>query len=183
MNTFAQFGWWGLFSWLPPYLVLPPEQGGRGLTGWGSTQFLIVLNLAGMLPGYFSYGFIADRLGRKRTFALYFFTAAVLVLIYSLQHDPFWIFCLGIPVAFFGTGFFSGSGLVASEIFPTAVRTRALGFTYNGARLLSAFAPYTIGVAGKRYGLDVAFLLCAVSFLGAGVAARALPETRGVNLE
>jgi MFS family permease len=183
MNMFALFGWWGLFSWLPPYLVLPPEQGGRGLTSWGSTQFLIVLNLAGMLPGYFAFGFLADRIGRKRTFALYLFGAAALVLLYALQRDPFWVFWLGIPVAFCGTGFFSGSGLVASEIFPTAVRSRALGFTYNGARLLSALAPYTIGVAGKKYGLDMAFVLCAIAFLAAGIASRALPETRGVNLE
>ena len=29
-NFFALFAWWGLFTWLPPYLSLPVEQGGRG---------------------------------------------------------------------------------------------------------------------------------------------------------
>jgi hypothetical protein len=28
MNTFGMFGWWGLFTWIPPYLSLPVEQGG-----------------------------------------------------------------------------------------------------------------------------------------------------------
>ncbi|HEY2418427.1 MAG TPA: MFS transporter, partial [Steroidobacteraceae bacterium] len=29
MNTFGMFGWWGLFTWIPAYLVLPAAQGGR----------------------------------------------------------------------------------------------------------------------------------------------------------
>jgi len=30
LNFFGLFGWWGLFSWIPPYLSLPVGQGGRG---------------------------------------------------------------------------------------------------------------------------------------------------------
>ena len=28
LNFFGLFGWWGLFSWIPPYLSLPVERGG-----------------------------------------------------------------------------------------------------------------------------------------------------------
>src|SRR5947209_13183555 len=30
MNFFGMFAWWGLFTWMPPYLSLPVAQGGRG---------------------------------------------------------------------------------------------------------------------------------------------------------
>jgi MFS family permease len=90
---------------------------------------------------------------------------------------------LGAMVAFFGTGFFSGSGIVGSEIFPTRLRARALGFTYNGARTLSALAPFVIGRVGQAKGLGWAFYLCAASFLLATLMAALLPETKGKQLD
>ena len=52
MNFFGMFAWWGLFTWIPPYLSLPVEQGGRGFGVMGTTTLLVVLNLTGMFPGY-----------------------------------------------------------------------------------------------------------------------------------
>ncbi len=75
---------------------------------------------------------------------------------------------LGTLLAFFGTGFFSGSGIIGSEIFPTAVRARALGFTYNGARTMSSIAPFVIGRVGQTKGLSWAFYLCG-AVVSAGV--------------
>src|SRR5437016_8561406 len=62
MNLFGLFAWWGLFSWMPPYLTLPVERGGRGFGMMGTTTLLVILNLAGMFPGYLCYGWVADRL-------------------------------------------------------------------------------------------------------------------------
>jgi len=90
---------------------------------------------------------------------------------------------IGTVVAFFGTGFFSGSGIIGSEIFPTSVRARALGFTYNGARTMSSVAPYVIGRVGQAKGLSWAFYLCGLSFLLACMVATQLPETKGKQLE
>jgi MFS family permease len=90
---------------------------------------------------------------------------------------------LGTLVAFFGTGFFSGSGILGSEIFPTRVRARALGFTYNGARAMSSIAPWVIGSVGQVRGLSWAFYLCAASFGVACLVATQLPETLGRELE
>src|SRR5579862_152842 len=71
MNFFGLFGWWGLFSWIPPYLSLPVEQGGRGFGLMGTTALLLFLTLAGMFPGYLSFGWVADRLGRRKSFVVY----------------------------------------------------------------------------------------------------------------
>ncbi|MGB8011295.1 MAG: MFS transporter [Terriglobales bacterium] len=183
LNFFGLFGWWGLFSWIPPYLSLPVERGGRGFGIMGTATLLIVLNLFGMFPGYLSFGWVADQLGRRKSFVLYLFAAAVLVPVYALARSQAAVLVLGAVVAFFGTGFFSGSGLIGSEIFPTRLRARALGFTYNGARALSCVAPWIIGWAGQNKGLSWAFYLCAAAFFLASVMATQLPETKGKSLE
>jgi len=149
----------------------------------GSTTLLVALNLLGMFPGYVSFGWVADRFGRRTSFVAYTFLAAILVPLYAMARQPWVLLTIGTVTAFFGTGFFSGSGILASEIFPTQVRARALGFTYNGARTMSSIAPFVIGRVGQVKGLDWAFYLCAVSFLLASAAAAQLPETRGKRLE
>src|SRR2546430_2620506 len=171
VNFFGMFAWWGLFTWIPPYLSLPVSQGGRGFGVMGTTTLLIVLNLAGMFPGYASFGWVADRLGRRKSFIVYTFMASLLVPLYAIARQPAALLVLGTVVAFFGTGFFSGSGIIGSEIFPTAVRARALGFTYNGARTMSCIAPYVIGRVGQAKGLGWAAYLCAISFLFASLVA------------
>ncbi len=187
LNVFGLFAWWGLFSWMPPYLTTAVDKGGRGFGLMSTTKLLVTLNLIGMFPGYLCFGWIADRLGRRRSLALFTLCAALLIPLYAAARAQWLILILGAMVGFFGTGFFSGSGLVGSEIFPTKVRARALGFTYNGARAISAAAPYTIGwVAdklGPARGLGWAFLICAVAFLLASLMAMQLPETRGKELE
>ena len=182
LNLFGLFGWWGLFTWIPPYLSIPVSQGGRGFGVLSTTGLLLTLNLLGMLPGYLLFGPTADHLGRKGAFVLYLGAAGVLVPLYSLARSPQALMVMGIVVAFFGTGFFSGSGLIASELFPTAIRARALGVTYNGARMLSAVAPFVIGSFGQKHGLDAAFYLCAGAFLLAALSVLPLPETRGREL-
>jgi MFS family permease len=183
MNFFGMFAWWGLFTWIPPYLSLPVEQGGRGFGIMGTTTLLVVLNLAGMFPGYASFGWVADYMGRRKSFLVYTLMAALVVPVYAMARAPWAVMILGTVLAFFGTGFFSGSAIIGSEIFPTSVRARALGFTYNGARTMSSIAPFVIGRVGQAKGLSWAFYLCGGSFLLACLVATQLPETKGKRLE
>jgi MFS family permease len=182
-NFFAMFAWWGLFTWLPPYLSLPIEQGGRGFGVLGMTTLLVVLNLCGMFPGYASFGWVADHIGRRKAFLVYSLVAACLIPLYAAARSQGVLLVLGTLVAFFGTGIFSGSGIMGSEIFPTSVRARALGFTYNGARTMSSLAPLVIGRVGQTKGLSWAFYLCAAGYLLAALMTTQLPETRGKALE
>jgi MFS family permease len=182
-NFFGMFAWWGLFTWLPPYLSLPVEQGGRGFGVMGMTTLMVGLNLCGMFPGYASFGWVADHLGRRRAFLVYSLLASGLIPLYAAARAQGALLVLGTLVAFFGTGIFSGSGIMGSEIFPTAVRARALGFTYNGARALSSVAPLVIGRVGQAKGLSWAFSLCAAGYLLAALMTTQLPETKGKKLE
>ncbi len=182
MNAGTMFAWWGLFTWIPSYLALPPAEGGWGMSIVKSATWIIIMQ-AGMWLGYVSFGFICDRLGRKPTYIFYLFAAAAFVLAYSRVRSAIGLLLLGPFLAFFGTGYFSGFGTITAEIFPTRIRASAQGFTYNIGRGLSALAPFTIGALARSRGLSMAFTLTAAFFLFSAAVAFALPETKGRELD
>jgi MFS family permease len=182
MNASAMFGYWGLFTWIPSYLMLPVSQGGRGLNLMKTTAWLVAMGIGKWL-GYALFGFFADSVGRKRSYATYLIIAAALVPIYGMSRSPMWLLILGPFVAFFGTGFFSGYAAIASEIFPTEIRATAMGLSYNVGRGFSAIAPLAVGAIATRYSFTAAFFLLAGAFFLAALLSLALPETKGKQLE
>lgn len=182
MNAFSMFGYWGLFTWIPGYLSLPPEKGGRGLSLITTTAFFLVM-CAGKWLGYALFGFFSDAFGRRRPYFLYLLIAAALVPVYGMTRSPFWLLVLGPFVAFFGTGYFSGYAAIVSELFPGEIRATAMGLSYNIGRGLSAAAPFAVGALAIRFGLGPAFFLLAGAFLAAALLSLALPETRGQQLD
>jgi MFS family permease len=180
-NAATMFAWWGLFTWIPAFLSLPVDKGGAGLDIVKTSTWIIFMQ-TGTWLGYVCFGFISDRIGRRVTYVSYIFTAAALVPVYASVRDPLILLLLGPLVGFFGTGHFSGFGAITAEIFPTVVRARAQGLTYNFGRGISALAPYIVGSIGAERGLGSAFLLTSGGFLLAGVVALRLPETLGREL-
>ncbi|MSO63286.1 MAG: MFS transporter [Acidobacteria bacterium] len=178
MNAATMFAWWGLNLWVPSYLSLPIAQGGIGLSTTTMSMFIVAMQV-GMWFGYVTFGFISDKFGRKPTYVTYLVLAAALVWAYGSTREPIYLLVLGPFVAFFGTGYFSGFGAVASEIFPTAIRATALGVTYNSGRLLSAAAPFVIGTLAQSQGFGLAFSITALAFLTAALLWLGIPETRG----
>lgn len=181
MNSCCLFAWWGLNAWVPAYLRLPVTQGGIGLSSTTMSLFVIAMQV-GMWFGYVSFGFIADAIGRKRTYVIYVLGAALLLPLYGVLRTPVALLLLGPFVAFFGTGYFSGLGAVVAELYPTAVRATAAGFCYNFGRIASAAAPYTIGSVAATSGFGVAFTITGAAFLLAAVMWIWIPETRNREL-
>jgi predicted MFS family arabinose efflux permease len=182
MNACAMFGYWGLFTWIPAYLSLPVEQGGRGLDLMKTTTWLLLMGV-GKWFGYVLFGFFADSVGRRRAYVTYLLVAAAIVPLYGMTRTPAWLLVLGPIVAFFGTGFFSGFSAITSELFPTEIRATAMGLSYNVGRGLSAAAPAVVGLLADRFGLGSAFFLQAAAFFAAALLALALPETKGRRLD
>lgn len=181
MNACTLFGWWGLNTWVPAYLSLPTSQGGIGL-GVRATSALVVAMQVGMWFGYVTFGFISDAVGRKRTYVVFLLCASVLLPLYGLTKSPMVLLALGPFVAFFGTGHFSGFGALTAEIYPTSIRARAQGFTYNIGRIASAAAPFVVGSLAATRGFGAAFLVTGASFLLAAIVWIWIPETLGRDL-
>jgi MFS family permease len=182
MNAFTLFAWWGMNTWVAARLSLPVAQGGLGFST-STMSNLILINQVGMWFGYVTFGYVSDAIGRKRTYVAYLLIASVLVPLYGVIDSPTALLALGPLVMFFGTGYFSGFGAVTAELYPTAIRARAQGFSYNLGRILSAAAPFTVGSLAAQRGFGPAFLLTGGAFLLAAVTWVAIPETKGRAIE
>jgi MFS family permease len=181
MNACCLFGWWGLNSWVPAYLNLPPERGGIGLSSATMSWFVIVMQV-GMWFGYVSFGYIADALTRKRAYILFVLMASVLLPLYGSLRDPLLLLVVGPLVAFFGTGYYSGFGAVIAELYPTSIRTTAAGVGYNVGRIASAAAPFTVGTLAETRGFGVAFAVMGAAFFLAALAWIGIPNTGNKEL-
>jgi len=182
MHACSGFAWWGLNLWIPAYLSLSVSQGGIGL----STQMmsgLMVAQYIGQWFGYVTFGYASDRYGRRVSSMVYLVAAAVAVLAYVATSDPLFLLFLGPLVALFGTGHLSGFAAISAELYPTAIRGRAQGFTYNVGRVASAVAPFTVGTLAQSRGFAAALSLTAVAFVVSAVMWIWIPETKGRALE
>jgi MFS family permease len=173
MNAATLFAWWGLFTWVPRFLSMPTTQGGRGLGIVSTSEWTIVMQI-GTFLGYVSFGYIADAWNRKYTYITYLIVAAALVPLFAFVRNPDALLIIGPLVGFFGTGYFSGFTVIASELFPTALRGSAMGFVYNIGRVLSAIAPWAIGRVSQNSGLGSALCITPFAFLLAALIASAL---------
>jgi MFS family permease len=180
-SAFVMFAYWGLFSWMPGFLAQPLDKGGAGL-GIVKASIWIIPMMIGALIGYVTFGFIADRIGRRPTFAAYLVISAILIWVFGNTRDATELMVLGPLVGFFGSGYFSVFGAFIAELFPTAARGAAVGFCYNAGRMLSALAPTLVGSLSTTYGLGGALAFLAIAFVGGAITIFFLPETRGREL-
>jgi len=185
LGSAIQFANWGLFFWLPTFLARPVAQGGAGMGIVGSLPWIIPVQL-GAYFGYLTFGFIADRIGRRRAFVLYTVAAAVLVPIYGqMARSPMILLLLGPLIGYFGYGYFSMFGGFVAELFPAAVRATGQGTTYNIGRMAGAVAPYTIGVIATQPGIGIGLALSITSafFLLSAALVFTLPDRSGQALD
>jgi MFS family permease len=173
--------YWFTYSWMPDYLYLE-----RHFSLTKSALWIIVTQLGGFL-GYFSFGYAADRWGRRPAFTIYTSLMALgLVMITIL-----WDYVVGYPLIIlgfmflvgFGTGFFGGFGPLFSEVFPTSVRNTATGSAFNLGRGVQFFTPVIIALIAQRYNLSAGIFLAAIFALATGIWIWTFPETKGRDLE
>ena len=173
---------WGVTSWLPAFLGSPVSEGGAGLTLTKSSLWLIVLQV-GAFFGYVSFGWIADRIGRRPAFTLFMIAATIVVPVFAFgARSTVTLLVIGPLVGYFAHGYFSLFGAMLAELFPTRIRASAQGFCYNAGRLVSAGAPYAIGAAATRYGLGFSIAADALFFALGAMLIWLLPETKGTEL-
>ena len=185
LGSAVQFAYWGVFFWLPAFLARPVEQGGAGMGVVGSLGWIIPVQI-GAYFGYLTFGFLADRFGRRRTFIAFMLIASLLVPIYGqMARSPMTLMLLGPVLGYFGHGYFSMFGSFIAELFPAAVRATGQGTSYNIGRMAGALAPYVIGALAGLPGIGIGLALASTSafFLTAAVLIFALPDRSGEELE
>lgn len=178
---------WTTNIWLPTILSLMVQK--DGISGAAAVPFvsrgIMVWSLGG-IAGYIAFGFIADLVGRRPTIILYSVgtIAAGLTLYLGLSSfEPYYPVVLPI-FGFFVFGIFSGFAIYLPELFPTHIRSTAIGFTTGTARVVTSFGPLVaglmVGAFGGRFNNVTAFMTC---FASLSIVAMFLgPETRHTGL-
>src|SRR5580704_13281889 len=187
LATSVLFAYWGLNTWLPGFLSAPKSQGGAGLNILDTSSWIFVMQFGAFL-GYVSFGWMADRFGRRPVFFLYVLAAAILTPIYGLTprwagaSSETWLLVLGPLIGFCGTGFFALFGAMLAELYPTSIRGTAQGFVYNFGRAASALSPFAVGAVADDQGIGAALALNSAFFLIGSVLVFTLPETKNTKL-
>ncbi|MCW5297726.1 MFS transporter [Herbaspirillum lusitanum] len=144
-------GWWAVSSWLTEYTrILSAAQGGQ--FHWDS--YVSLLYTAGAIVAYMASGFIADSIGRRWFLFLTFAgSLATTFLIYSYASTPMEILIFSPINGFFTLGCaFAWLAIYPSELFNTSVRSTAVSFVFNSARLLACLFPIAAGAMIKAFG-------------------------------
>jgi MFS family permease len=168
--------YWTCYIWLPKFLQNELQQ------PIGRSALWILTAQLGQLLGMMGFGLFADSFGRRRAFTVYsLLTAAALYPLAFHWHEllahPLWfwadLFTLGL-----GSGCTAGFGALLAELFPTQIRTFAMGTAYNCARGVQFLAPIVVGCVASEYGIAGALAIPLVLALATAAWVWTLPETR-----
>lgn len=169
----AHGGFHALFTWLPTYLSVE-----RGASVLGTGLYLAII-IAAFGLGCLVAGGLVDRLGRRRTVALYAAGCMALVVVYLLLPvGGTGLLLLGAPLGFCTAGIPASLAALFSELFPDGLRGTGMGFCYNAGRLASGLLPLGVGLLSEICGLGPAIGLSALGAYGLVLLAVALLPDR-----
>jgi MFS family permease len=172
------FGYYAIMIWMPSYLATSL---GFSLTKsalWTST---IVL---GMAFGIWTFGQVADRIGRKPIFIVFQIGSVIMVYLYAQVTDPHMLLWMGALMGMFVNGMMGGLGALMSEAYPTAARATAQNVLFNLGRAVGGLGPLAVGALAAKYSFNVAIaLLASIYVLDIIATVFLIPELRGKELE
>src|SRR6202012_5163544 len=97
------------------FLARPVAEGGAGMSLVNSAGWIVATQV-GAYFGFLSFGFIADGIGRRRTFVLFMVCAALLVPFYRAMAAHHTVLLLLSPVlGYIGNGYYSIFGSIIAE--------------------------------------------------------------------
>ena len=169
-NIFEAVGFYGFTNWVPTLLIR------EGIAVTQSLQYTFIIAIAAPFGPLFGAVF-ADRIERKWLLV----AAALGVGVFGIA---FGATTLALPLVLFGVLVTLSNNVMSflyhtyqSELYPTRIRARAVGFVYSWSRLSTVFSAFFIAFFLDRFGAAGVFgfiagcmLIAAVSIAVAGPA-------------
>lgn len=146
---------------------------------------IIFVGYAGGTVGHFVAGYLVDRIGRKWTCsAFYIFGAVTIFMLFQVRTEAgqyLWT----ILTVFGFTVATTATHVYASELFPTAIRATAYGWTTNlFGRITEVGTSFLVAAFVNTLGISTSVAIVSVGpILGALLVLRYAPETKGLTLE
>ena len=182
MSLTTTVGFWGISTWVPPFVGGIAAQSGLDPAKWSS--YAGMAYTFGSVMGYISLGFLADAYGRKPvTIAFFVFALLLTPVFFFWTRELELLLVLACVNGAFSNGQYTWMPVWLPELYPTRMRATALAFAFNGPRFVAFLGPLLAGTMIVQFGGygQAAMVLAAIYVVGI-VAAPFLPETVGKPL-
>jgi AAHS family cis,cis-muconate transporter-like MFS transporter len=162
-STFLQFGFYGVGTWLPTYIVTELGFDFKKMTGY------LVGTYTALIVGKILAGWLADRFGRRAVYIIGGLSTAIFLPILILYHTPANIIILLTIFGFLYGAQYGVNGTYMSESFPTHIRGTAVGGAYNIGRFGAAMAPIIIGIIAESHSIGFGLAMLGIAYALSGI--------------
>lgn len=177
MNFFQAIGFFGFGNWLPALLS------GKGATVTHSLLYAFFITLAYPLGSLICSRY-ADKLENKWQIVFSSLMTVVFGTLFAFMTNPVLMIICGFLITYSNAWLTFSYHAYQTEIFPTHIRARAVGFCYSFSRLSTVFSSILIGLilqyAGSQGVIAFIVLSMLIVMLSVGIYG---PKTRGMDLE
>ncbi len=174
---FQTYGYYGFAAWVPTLLIA------KGINITNSLEYAFIIAIAnpiGPLLGLL----VADRMERKWQICCSAIGIGAFGLLFANQTNPILLILFGVLVTLSNNWLSFSFHNYQAELFPTRIRSRAIGFTYAWSRLSAALSGLAIGFFLNVGGVVAVFQFIACAMLIVVITIGAFgPRTRGLSLE
>ena len=176
-NFFQTFGYYGFAAWVPTLLIA------KGIHVTTSLEYAFIIAIANPV-GPLLGTFIADKMERKWQIVCAAICIGVFGLLFAHMNGSVTLIVLGVIITLSNNWLSYSFHNYQAEVFPTRIRSRAVGFVYSWSRLSAALSGLAIGIFLGIGGVNavfgfIAFAMAVVVVVIGGFG----PATKGLALE
>jgi MFS transporter, putative metabolite:H+ symporter len=176
-NFFQTFGYYGFAAWVPTLLIA------KGINVTTSLQYAFIIAIANPI-GPLLCTVIADRMERKWQICCAAVGIGAFGMLFSRQTDASLLIVFGVLVTLCNNWLSYSFHNYQAEVFPTRIRSRAVGFVYSWSRLSAAFSGLAVGFFLNVGGVEAVFGFIAFAMVIVVVSIASFgPRTRNLALE
>jgi MFS transporter, putative metabolite:H+ symporter len=176
-NFFQTVGFYGFANWVPTLLA---SQGVTLTTSLLYSSIIAVSAPVGPLIGLL----IADKFERRTVIVISATAIVFCGLLFSQTANGMLLITLGVGLTLANNIMSYSYHTYQTELFPTSIRARAVGFVYSWSRFSAIFTSFFIAAMLRQFGTSGVFAFIALAMLiGITVIAFMGPPTRDLALE
>jgi MFS transporter, putative metabolite:H+ symporter len=177
-NIFQTFGYYGFANWVPTLLVR------QGVTVTTSLLYSFIIAIAAPIGPMIGL-LIADKLERRTAIVFCAGIITALGVLFSQISNAVFLIMIGVGLTLANNIMSYSFHAYQTELYPTSIRARAVGFVYSWSRLSAIFTSFFIAAVLKGFGTTGVFLsiggamlivMVAVGFLGPNTLDLALEQ-------
>ena len=177
LNIFQALGFYGFSNWVPALLT------SQGVSFVKSLQYSFVIAIVYPVTPLLC-AFSADRIERKWQIVIGAAGTAVFGLLFSRQSAAAELVLFGALVTISNLVLSYSYHAYQTELYPTRIRARAVGFVYSFSRLATVLSGFAIAIALRDFGTTGVFVFIASCMLVVVLAVGTFgPRTRGLTLD